>query len=313
MEQTKLLNEIPVTTMDGLRIGNAQNIEAGTGVTVLIFDHDAKVGVDVSGGGPASREIHLCSPVTADNPVNAIVLSGGSAYGLAAAGGAMRYLEEHSIGYETGFAKVPLVCQSCIYDLGYGRPDVRPDEAMGYDACVDADKNEPSCGNVGAGTGATVGKLYGMGRSMKAGLGIHAVSVGKLQMAAVVVVNALGDIYDPKNGQIVAGLRTEDGNGFADTCQEIYKLTQMKDLYNSNTTIGAVITNGRFSKAEMNKIASMTRNAYARCINPVGTLADGDTIYAASIGDVGADINMAGTLAAEVMAEAILKAVRAAQ
>lgn len=313
MEQTKLVNEIPVTTMDGLRIGNAQNIEAGTGVTVLIFDHDAKVGVDVSGGGPASREIHLCSPVTADNPVNAIVLSGGSAYGLAAAGGVMRYLEEHGIGYETGFAKVPLVCQSCIYDLGYGRPDVRPDEAMGYDACVDAEKNELSCGNVGAGTGATVGKLYGMGRSMKAGLGIHAVSVGKLQMAAVVVVNALGDIYDPKNGQIVAGLRTEDGNGFADTCQEIYKLTQMKDLYNSNTTIGAVITNGRFSKAEMNKIASMTRNAYARCINPVGTLADGDTIYAASIGDVDADINMAGTLAAEVMAEAILKAVRAAQ
>lgn len=313
MEQTKLVNEIPVTTMDGLRIGNAQNIEAGTGVTVLIFDHDAKVGVDVSGGGPASREIHLCSPMTADNPVNAIVLSGGSAYGLAAAGGVMRYLEEHGIGYETGFAKVPLVCQSCIYDLGYGRPDVRPDEAMGYDACVDAEKNEPSCGNVGAGTGATVGKLYGMGRSMKAGLGIHAVSVGKLRMAAVVVVNALGDIYDPKNGQIVAGLRTEDGNGFADTCQEIYKLTRMKDLYNSNTTIGAVITNGRFSKAEMNKIASMTRNAYARCINPVGTLADGDTIYAASIGDVDADINMAGTLAAEVMAEAILKAVRAAQ
>ena len=313
MDQTKLLQEIKMTEIEGLRIGNAQDQEAGTGVTVLIFDHGAKVGVDVSGGGPASRETHLCSPMTADNPVNAIVLSGGSAYGLAASGGVMRYLEEHGIGYETGFAKVPLVCQSCIYDLGYGRPDVRPDEAMGYAACVDAEKNQPSSGNIGAGTGATVGKLYGMGRSMKAGLGIHAVTVGNLQMAAVVVVNALGDIYDPETGQIIAGLRTEDGTGFADTCQEIYKLSQRRDMFTGNTTIGAIITNGRFSKAEMNKIASMTRNAYARCINPVGTLADGDTIYAASVGQVEADINMAGTLAAEVMAGAIIKAVYAAQ
>lgn len=306
----ELVKEIQATEIEGLRIGNAQDKEAKTGVTVLLFDRGAKVGTDISGGGPASRETPLTMPVTADNPVNAIVLSGGSAYGLAAGDGVMRYLEEHGIGFETGFAKVPLVCQSCIYDLGIGRSDIRPDAAMGYAACADAERNHPVCGSVGGGTGATVGKLYSMGRSMKSGLGIHAVSVGKLQMAAIVVVNALGDIFDPKNGRKIAGLLSEDGSGFSDTCREIYKISQRKELFGGNTTIGAVVTNGRFSKAEMNKIASMTRNAYARCINPVGTMADGDTIYAASIGETEADINMAGTLAAEVMAEAVLKAIR---
>lgn len=274
----------------------------------MLFEKGAKVGADISGGGPASRETPLTSSITADNPVNAIVLSGGSAFGLAAGDGVMRYLEERGIGYDTGYAKVPLVCQSCIYDLGVGRSDVRPDGAMGYAACVDAEKNCPRSGSVGAGIGATVGKLYGMERAMKAGIGIHAVSVGALKMAAIVVVNALGDIYDPGNGQKIAGLRGADGQGFADTCEELYQLSQRTDLFRSNTTIGAVVTNGVFSKAEMNKIASMTRNAYARCIRPVGTMADGDTIYAASTGEVEADINMAGTLAADVMACAIQKA-----
>ncbi len=305
-----MLKEISITEIEGIRIGNAQNVEARTGVTVILFDQGAKVGADISGGGPASRETPLTSPVTADNPINAIVLSGGSAFGLAAGDGVMRYLEEHGAGFETGYAKVPLVCQSCIYDLGVGRADIRPDAAMGYKACTDAEKNQPFSGCIGGGTGATVGKLYGMERSMKAGLGIYAAAVGELQMAAVVVVNALGDIYDPENGRKIAGLRSADGQGFADTSQEIYKISQRKNLFNSNTTIGAVITNGRFSKAEMNKIASMTRNAYARCIRPVGTMADGDTIYAASLGTVEADINMAGTLAAEVMARAIRKAVQ---
>lgn len=310
----KLVNEIPFTEMDGVRIGNAQDREAGTGVTVLLFDKPAKAGVDISGGGPASRETPLALPLTADNPINAIVLSGGSAYGLAAGDGVMRYLEERGIGYETGFAKVPLVCQSCIYDLGYGRADVRPDAAMGYAACVDARCNEPLCGSVGGGTGATVGKLYGMERCSKSGLGIYAVAVGRLKMAAVVVVNAVGDVRDPHTGQTLAGLHAAEGDGFADTCQELYRLTQRQDLFTgrTNTTIGAIVTNGRFAKAELSKIASMARCAYARCIYPVGTMADGDTIYAAATGEVEADLNMAGTLAAEVMAEAILRAVKEA-
>jgi L-aminopeptidase/D-esterase-like protein len=322
MKENKLMKEISVTELKGLRIGNAQNREAKTGVTVLLFDNGAKVGVDISGGGPASRETPLALPLTADNPVNGIVLSGGSAFGLAASDGVMQYLEERGIGYETGYAKVPLVCQSCIYDLGIGRADIRPDKAMGYEACINAEKNQPVCGSVGAGTGATVGKLYGMGRAMKSGLGIYAAEVGKLKMAAIVVVNAVGDIFHPETGEKVAGLCSEDGTGFADSCSELYKISRQKDLFeqdkqpdidiNSNTTIGAVITNGRFSKAEMSKIASMARSAYSRCINPVGTMADGDTIYAACFGEEEADLNMAGTLAAQVMARAILKAVELA-
>lgn len=367
-EGEAMVREISLADIEGLRIGHAQDEEAMTGVTVLLFDRGARVGVDISGGGPASRETPLALPLTADNPVDAIVLSGGSAFGLAASDGVMRYLEERGIGYDTGFAKVPLVCQSCIYDLGCGRADVRPDSAMGYGACVDAERSgagqaevgraasglgaagagasgQPGPGMVvsgpdvpgqagsdavrpdgpgqeapvqtpdrmgciGAGTGATVGKLYGMERSMKGGLGICAVAVGKLKMAAIVVVNAVGDIVDPKTGKKVAGLRSEDGKGFGDTRTELYKISQRRDLFNSNTTIGVVVTNGRFSKAEMAKIASMARNAYARCIDPVGTMADGDTIYAASIGGEEADLNMAGTLAAQVMTEAILRAVR---
>ncbi len=302
------MTRISLTEIEGVRIGNAQDKEAKTGVTVLLFEDGARVGVDISGGGPASRETPLTSPVTADNPIHAIVLSGGSAFGLAASDGVMRYLEEHGIGFDTGYAKVPLVCQSCIYDLGCGRADIRPDAAMGYAACISAEQNYPESGNIGGGTGATVGKLYGMARAMKGGLGIYAVSVGQLKMAAVVVVNALGDIYDIEKGEQLAGLLTEDLQGFADTCQEFYLINKKKELFQRNTTIGAVITNGKFSKTEMTKIASMARNAYARCIRPVGTMADGDTIYAASVGEVEADINMAGTLAAEVLGRAIKEA-----
>lgn len=316
MKLFQSLKEIPITALPGLRIGNAQNYEAMTGVTVLLFDQGAKVGVDISGGGPASRETPLASPLTADNPINAIVLSGGSAYGLAASDGVMRYLEEHGIGYETGFAKVPLVLQSCIYDLGIGRADIRPDAAMGYAACVDAEKNHPISGIIGGGCGASVGKICGRENATKTGLGIYAVSAGDLMVAAVVVLNALGDIYDPSTGMQIAGPRKPDEIGFYDSREEFYKLIQQTDLFTGkggNTTISAIITNGRFSKAELNKLASMTRCAYARCINPVGTMADGDSIYAASIGNVPADLNMTGTLAAEVMAEAIQIAVKAAR
>lgn len=308
----KGIREIAITDMPEVSIGNVQSDEAKTGVTVLLFDKKgAVVGVDISGGGPASRETPLTSPVTADNPINAIVLSGGSAYGLAAADGVMRCLEDHGIGFETGYAKVPLVCQSCIYDLGYGSATVRPDSAMGYAACEMAlTGGNPSCGSVGAGTGATVGKICGMERAMKSGLGMYAVELGELRMAAVVAVNALGDIFDPSTGKKIAGLLTTDGTSFGDSCEELWKMGRRENLFTGNTTIGAVFTNGKFNKAQMNKIASMTRNAYARCINPVGTMADGDSIYAASAGDVEADLNVAGTLAAYVMERAIVAAIR---
>ncbi len=306
--------EISIKELTNLRIGHATDEKAKTGVTVLYFPNGARVGCDISGGGPASRETPLTSPVTADNPINAIVLSGGSAYGLAAADGVMRFLESQGIGYPTGPAVVPLVCQSCIYDLGYGSANVRPDADMGEEACRHALAcTDSRTGNIGAGTGATVGKLYGMAQATKAGLGIAAVEVGPLQMAAVVVVNALGDIFNPKNGRKIAGLKTADRVGYLDTVEEMYRFLKPHDQFTGNTTIGAIITNAAFSKAEMNKIASMTRCAYARCINPVGTMADGDSIYAASTGQVFADINVVGTLAAEVMCEAIQNAIKSSK
>lgn len=309
MALSKPVKEIPIAEIDGLRIGNAQDEAAKTGVTVLLFDQGARVGIDVSGGGPAARETHLADPTTADNPINAIMLGGGSAYGLAAADGVMRYLEEHGVGYDTGFAHVPLVCASCLYDLGCGRADVRPDAQMGYTACIAAEGNAPQSGSYGAGCGATVGKICGMERSYDSGLGIYAAQLGELKMAAIVAVNALGDIYDPESGQQVAGLKSEDGTRLLDSRDELYKIAAPTDMFTGNTTIGVIVTNGAFTKAEMSKIAAMARNAYARCICPVGTMADGDTIYAASIGSVPADVNVAGTLAADVMQEAILKAI----
>ena len=310
-----LIKEISIKEMDGVSIGHAQDEIAKTGVSVIYFKNGAQAGCDISGGGPASRETPLTDPMTADNPLNAVVLSGGSAFGLAASDGVMKYLEEQGIGYNTGYALVPLVCQSCIFDLGYGKSNIRPDAALGYEACKNAfECCDDSIGNVGAGTGASVGKLMGMKQAQKAGLGIHAIQVGELQIAAVVVVNAFGDIFNPETGQKIAGLMDSTRSTFLDLEQMFLQfMSAPKDLFNSNTTIGCVITNAKFDKAKLNKIAAMTRNAYARCINPVGTMADGDSIYACSMGDVVSDVNLVGTLSAKVMQKAILKAVEAAK
>ncbi len=308
------MKEIPFSAIEGVQVGNAQDDKAKTGVTVLCFPAGAKTGVDISGGGPASRETPVLDPTKEDLGIHAVVLAGGSAYGLAAADGVMRCLEENGIGFDTGFARVPLVVQSDIYDLSYGSASVRPDSAMGYTACQRAlRKNEPVSGSVGAGTGATVGKLCGMRQSQKSGIGYYAVQLGDLKIGAVVVVNALGDVY--AHGKKIAGLTNAQRTGFLDSAQELYRLAAPKDLLSrTNTTIGAVITNGSFDKAQLTRIAQQTRNAYARAIRPVGTLADGDTIYASACGKlVPADINMVGTLAAEVMEKAIENAVVASK
>ncbi len=300
------MNQISIEQVEGLSIGHAQNEEAGTGVTALYFPNGARVGSDVSGGGPASREIHLTDPLTADNKINAIILSGGSAYGLAAADGVMRYLESQGVGYPTGAALVPLVCQSCIYDLGYKCATVRPDAKMGEEAIKNAmEKTDGRTKNVGGGCGATVGKIMGMEHSTKAGIGMKSVEIDGLQVTAVVIVNALGDVYNPNTGEMIAGLKDENGN-LTPSLPVLYQMMKPRDMFTGNTTIGAIITNAEFNKAEMSKIASMTRSAYSRCINPVGTMADGDTIYAASVGSIKADLNMVGSLSAMVMQDAIL-------
>lgn len=312
-----IVKEISVKDMNGFKIGHAQDKDAMTGVTAIVFEEKAVAGVQISGGGPASRETPLLDPKMACENINCLVLSGGSAFGLEAGSGAARYLEEQGIGFDTGYAKVPLVCQSCIYDLSIGSSKVRPDVKMGYEACKSACISttvDNSQGNIGVGIGATVGKLKTMKNSMKSGLGIYGLQLGDLKVIAMVAVNALGDIFDYETGEKIAGMLNDDRTEFEDCEFTMYKMAlkgaKKNTEYAANTTIGAVITNGDFSKADMNKIAKMATNAYARCIKPVATTADGDSIYGISVGDVKCDINAVGTLAARAMGGAIKNAIK---
>lgn len=309
------MKEIAITELPHVQIGQAQDEIAGTGCTVLLFGKDgAPAGLDVRGGGPASRESELLKPMAAASAIHAILLSGGSAFGLDAAGGVMLYLEERNIGFDVGVTKVPLVCQSCLFDLTVASAQVRPDAAMAYAACQNAEKGNYQDGNYGAGTGATVGKLLGMEHCMKSGIGSYAVQVGDLQVGALVAVNALGDIYDWKNGQKVAGLLAEDHKTFLDAEQVALQKTEVvENKFVGNTTLGVILTNARFDKTKLCKIAGMAHDGYARAIRPVHTTADGDSIYAVSLGEVSADQDVVGALGAQVIAQAIVRAVQAAK
>lgn len=309
------MREIAITEFENLKIGQAENAEAGTGCTVLLLDPEGSpAGLDVRGGGPASRESELLKPMAAAGVIHAILLSGGSAFGLDAAGGVMRYLEERNIGFDVGVAKVPLVCQSCLFDLTVADAHTRPDAGMAYAACCHAETGNYQDGNFGAGTGATVGKLLGMEHCMKSGIGSYAVQIGDLKVGALVAVNALGDVYDWKNGCKVAGLLADDRKTFLDTEQvACQKIDVVENKFVANTTLGVVITNAQFDKTRLCKIAGMAHDGYARAIRPVHTTADGDSIYAVSLGTVQADQDVVGALGAQVMAEAILRAVRAAR
>lgn len=306
--------EISVRDIGEVAIGQIENAEAGTGCTVFISRDGMPAGLDVRGGGPASRESELLDPLAAASGIHAIVLSGGSAYGLGAADGVMKYLEEKDIGYDTGVAKVPLVAQSDLFDLSVGDGSVRPDADMGYEAARTAmESPNYKDGNYGAGCGATVGKIAGMDTCMKTGIGSYAIRIGDLKIGAVVAVNALGDIYDWNTGKKIAGLLTEDGKGFRDTLEYMAMDTAVRDnKFTGNTTLGVVMTNASFSKSQLCKIAGMTHDGFARSIRPVHTTADGDSIYAVSVGDVQADQDLVGSLSAVVMSEAIKRAVYSA-
>ena len=307
--------EIPITDIESLMIGQAENKEAGTGCTVLICRDGMRAGLDVRGGGPASRESQLLNPLTSAQFLHAVVLSGGSAYGLGAANGVMSYLEEQGIGYDTGVALVPLVAQSDIFDLSVGDARVRPDADMGYEAAKSAFEGpDYQDGNYGAGCGASVGKIAGMDYAMKTGIGSYAVQVGDLKIGAITVLNALGDIYDWKTGEQVAGFLTEDKTGLRSTMEYMSASTESKEnKFTGNTTLAVVVTNADFSKSQLCKIAGMAHNGLARSINPVHTSADGDSIYAVSVGNVDADQDLVGSLAAEVVSEAVLRSVYRAE
>ena len=303
--------EIKITDIEPLMIGQAENKEAATGCTVLICEDGMRAGLDVRGGGPASRESQLLNPLMSAQIVHAIVLSGGSAYGLGTANGVMTYLEEQGIGYDTGYALVPLVAQSDIYDLSVGDPSVRPDPDMGYEAAKKAlEAPNYQDGNFGAGCGASVGKIAGMDYAMKTGIGSYAVQIGDLKIGAIVVLNALGDVYDWRTGEQIAGFLTEDKTSLRSTMEQMSSSIEAKDnKFTGNTTLAVVVTNANFNKSQLCKIAGMAHDGYARSINPVHTSADGDSIYAVSVGDVVADQDLVGALGAEVVSEAIVRAV----
>ncbi len=303
-----MMNEISINDIEGYRIGQAEDAVAGTGVTVVIADDGVSAGIDIRGGGPASREVTLLDPLTHEKKIHAVVLAGGSAFGLDAAGGVMRYLEENGIGYDVGITKVPLVCQSDIFDLTVGDYRRRPDADMAYAACLNSEKKNYMDGNHGAGTGASVGKYLGMSHAMKSGIGSYAVQIGELKIGAVVVVNALGDIYDHKTGNKIAGIHDTDGDMTSEDLL-LANLEPKENKFVENTTIGIIISNASFTKSELCKIAGMTHNGYARSIRPVHTSADGDTIYALANGKVRVDMDAFGELAGNIMSEAITRAV----
>lgn len=309
------MNVISINDVAPVRIGQAQDEAAGTGCTVFVCPEGMCAGLDVRGGGPASRESQILNPLASAQIIHGIVLSGGSAFGLGAADGVMRYLEEKGIGYDVGVTSVPLVSQSDLFDLTVADSKIRPDAAMGYEAAKNAMEN-PNYrdGNYGAGTGCTVGKITGMENCMKTGIGSYAVETDGLKIGAVVAVNALGDIYDWKNGKKVAGLLSEDKKSFRSTSEVLGEsIKVIKNRFTENTTLAVLITNAKFDKAALCKIAGMCHDGYARSIRPVHTSFDGDSIYAVSAGDIEADQEVVGTIAADVISEAILAAVRSAE
>lgn len=305
-----------ICAVPGVYVGHAQDERALTGCTVCLFPAGAVAGVDVRGSAPGTRETDLLSPVNLVERVHAIVLAGGSAFGLDAAGGVMQYLAEQGIGFATGAAMVPIVPAAVLYDLAIGDGTVRPDAAMGYAAAVRASRDVAE-GNVGAGTGATVGKVLGMDKAMKGGLGTAAAAIpwpeGPLIVGALVAVNALGDIRDPSTGRILAGPRI---NGrIADSVALLPQALAggAAGFPGQNTTIGIVATNARLNKAQATKVAQMAQDGLARTIYPAHTMLDGDTVFAVSAGEVEAPVDLVGALAAQVTAEAIVRAVTKAE
>jgi L-aminopeptidase/D-esterase-like protein len=306
-----------LTAVDGLKVGHHTLTARPTGCTVILAEKGAVAGVDVRGSAPGTRETDLLDPVNTVEKVHAIVLSGGSAYGLDTASGVMRYLEENNIGFSIAGGVVPIVPGAILFDLGVGDFKIRPDAACGYAASKAASNGPVEEGNVGAGAGATIGKMAGRERAMKGGLGsVHAEFPDGLVVAALVAVNAMGDVIDPSTGRIVAGTRTADGRGLADVRTIIMQRPQeLEQLPLQNTTLGVVATNARLTKAQAKKLAAMAHDGFARAIVPSHTSMDGDTIFALATGtnSAAASVDRIGAIAADLTSQAILRAVRAAR
>jgi L-aminopeptidase/D-esterase-like protein len=302
-----------LTAVEGVRVGSHTLTARPTGCTVVLVEQGAVAGVDVRGAAPATRETDLLDPVNTVQMVHAIVLSGGSAFGLDTASGVMRYLEERGVGFPVGPARVPIVPGASIFDLTVGDWRVRPDASCGYEAARAASTARPLEGSVGAGAGATVGKMLGMQRAMKGGLGTAEVRVGELVVAALMVVNAVGDVIDPATGRVVAGARGEDGHTLVDARTLVRSGLGVEPPVRANTTIGVVATNARLTKTDANRVAQVAHDGFARSIAPAHTPGDGDTLFVIATGAVApSSLLVVGELAAQAVAEAVVRAVREA-
>lgn len=309
MELKRNILDIP-----GLKVGQAENPDAKTGVTVVIAENGAVCGVDVRGAAPGTRETDLLDPVNAMEKVQAVVLSGGSAFGLEAASGVMDWLEEKNIGFDVGFTKVPIVPAAVLFDLGYGDTFIRPDKAMGRQACENASDSVLMEGDYGAGCGATVGKLRGMDFCSNSGIGswCEATENG-IKVAALIAVNAFGDVYE--NGTIIAGTKDNNGN-FISTEEGVLQMASSLSFSGQNTTIGIIATNVKLTKAQAKKVAGMAHDGLARCIRPIHTTMDGDTLFCLSTEEIelpAAPVDVVGILAAKATEQAVIRAVKAAK
>ena len=303
------INEIP-----DFKIGQAQNHECATGCTAIVCEQGAVSGVDVRGGSPGTRDTDALNPVNNREKTHAVLLSGGSAYGLDAAGGVMRFLEERKIGRDVAVTIVPNVCAAVLFDLKCGSSDIRPDKDMGYSACKNAfDGISWQSGNYGAGTGATVGKIAGIEYAMKGGIGSCALQYNDLYVGAIIAVNCVGDVYDYQSGKIIAGARSKGKNEFAGSEKlflEQYK--SGKDIFSGNTVIGCIMTNANLTKSQATKLASLGQNGIARMIRPAHTIFDGDTIFTMCSGKIDTRLDAVGILACRAVENAIIDAIKSA-
>lgn len=306
------MKEIKLTDIKGVKVGQYENQEAATGCSVVIVENGTTAGVDVRGGGPATRETDLLNPINMVQQIHAVMLSGGSAFGLDAASGAMQYLEEHGVGFDMSVARVPIVCGASLFDLSVGNSHVRPDKEMGYKACQDSENDLIKEGNYGAGCGASVGKLLGFEHAMKGGIGTHGVQVGNVQVAGIVAVNACGNVIDYKTQEILAGVNI-DKKCVSASQIILDQMDQLRKLPDGNTTIGCIVTNVKLTKVQCTKIAGISHNGYAKSIDPVHTMSDGDTIFVLSTNEVDGMVDAVGILAVEVISKCIQRAIKKAK
>jgi L-aminopeptidase/D-esterase-like protein len=308
-----------ITDVAGIEVGHYSDPRRPTGCTVIIAREGAVAGVDVRGAAPGTRETDLLAPGNLVQQVHAVMLAGGSAWGLAAADGAMRWLEERGVGFDVRFGTLPIIPAAVLFDLPVGDARIRPDADAGYAACAAASRAAPAEGNVGAGSGALVGKLFGVDRAMKGGIGTASITVQGVTVGALIACNALGDVIDPDTAQVVAGARTEDGRALLDTRRALLRGELPKPLLaGTNTTLGVVATDAVLTKVQANRLAAVAHDGLARAINPVHTMSDGDTLFALATGRVPLEgdapgMTVLGTMAAEVVARATVRAVRAAR